>query len=101
MDIDLFFKHFAPNVPKGMTPDVLSVDGGVAPVPARSDDDLGESVVDLDLAYSLIYPQKITVYQVDDDLQQTKHYKTAHGLFNTFLDAIDGSYCNYTAYGKT
>ncbi len=36
----------------------------------------------------------------DDAYSQTyKHYKD--GLFNTFLDAIDGSYCTYSAFGET
>lgn len=40
------------------------------------------------------------MYQVDD-----QHYSPAEvavdNTFNTFLDALDGSYCNYTAYGIT
>ncbi|KAF2159582.1 hypothetical protein M409DRAFT_29901 [Zasmidium cellare ATCC 36951] len=60
----------------------------------------GGSDRDIDVLTSLIYPQSVVVYQVDDAnyaQQEIARYK----LFNTFLDAIDGSYCNYTAYGIT
>lgn len=49
---------------------------------------------------SLIYPQKVTLYQVDDQIYSPEEVATTN-LFNTFLDALDGSYCNYTAYGET
>jgi len=36
---------------------------------------------------SLVYPQKVTLYQVGDLVEGAS--------FNNFLDAIDGSYCTY------
>ena len=99
-DIDLFFKHFAPWVPQGTSPTVLSVDGGTAPVAPSSVRNGGESDIDIELAYSLIYPQKVTVYQVDD-LPNSSGETNKAGFLNTFLDSIDGSYCNYTADGIT
>ncbi|EMC91148.1 hypothetical protein BAUCODRAFT_152438 [Baudoinia panamericana UAMH 10762] len=99
-DIDLFFEHFAPYVPQGTSPTVLSVDGGTAPVPAASVRNGGESDIDITLAYSLIYPQSVTVYQVDD-LPNSSGMTNVTGFLNTFLDAIDGSYCGYSAYGIT
>jgi tripeptidyl-peptidase-1 len=42
----------------------------------------------------------VTVYQVDD-LPNALGETGTTGFFNTFLDAVDGSYCNYTAYGIT
>jgi hypothetical protein len=36
---------------------------------------------------SLVYPQKVTLYQVGDYLEGAS--------FNNFLDALDGSYCTY------
>ncbi|TVY86452.1 Aorsin, partial [Lachnellula willkommii] len=41
-------------------------------------------------------PQTVTLYQVDDDNEALQD-----GGFNVFLDALDGSYCNSTAYGIT
>ncbi|KAI0481386.1 Pro-kumamolisin, activation domain-containing protein [Xylariaceae sp. FL0804] len=99
-DIELYFKHFAPWVRPGTVPQVDSVDGGTAPVPVNDSRVGGESIIDIDLAQSLIYPQTITLYQVDD-LPNSSGETDKAGFLNTFLDAVDGSYCNYTAYGIT
>jgi hypothetical protein len=42
-----------------------------------------------DASYSLIYPQSVTLYQVDDQLYEPEEVATTN-LFNTFLDALDG-----------
>lgn len=97
-DVNLFLAKYASYVPQGTSPTVASVDGGVAPVAADSDYNTGESDIDIDIIMSLVYPQNITVYQVDDDPQLEEGIS---GFMNTFLDALDGSYCNYTAYGIT
>lgn len=99
-DINLFFENFAPNVPQGTVPEVLSVDGGTAPVAPGSVRNGGESDIDIDLSTSLIYPQRVIVYEVDDLPNSSGEISTA-GFLNTFFDAIDGSYCNYTAFGIT
>lgn len=57
-------------------------------------------VVLKELAYSIIYPQQVTVYQVDD-LPNSSGETNTTGFLNTFFDSIDGSYCNYTAFGIT
>lgn len=49
---------------------------------------------------ALIYPQSVIVYQVDDKIYAPKEI-ARDNTFNTFLDALDGSYCNYPAYGIT
>lgn len=46
-DIDLFFEHYAPWVPQGTTPKVISVDGGTAPVAPGSVRNGGESDIDI------------------------------------------------------
>jgi tripeptidyl-peptidase-1 len=56
-------------------------------------------LLDLSLAFPLVYPQKIQLFQTDDDPTESAYIYG--GFFNTFLDAIDGSYCNFTAYGET
>lgn len=50
-----------------------------------------------------IYPQTTTLYQVDDLYYADNGNGTIDpaGIFNTWLDAIDGSYCTYSAYGET
>lgn len=60
-DLDLFFKYYAPNVPQGTSPQVDSIDGGTAPVKASSVRNSGESDLDIDLAYSIIYPQSVRI----------------------------------------
>ncbi|KAI1076648.1 subtilisin-like protein [Whalleya microplaca] len=102
-DLDLFFKTYASNIPQGTRPLNLSINEAVwhynendttISQPAEAD-------LDLDIAYPIIYPQTATVYQVDDDYYNIYSQNSYYGIFNTFLDAIDGSYCNYSAFGET
>ena len=51
-------------------------------------------------SYSLIWPQQVTLYQTDDQIYEPIEVATTN-VFNTFLDALDGSYCTYSAYGET
>jgi tripeptidyl-peptidase-1 len=60
-DLNLFFKNFAPNVPQGTHPLLDSIDGGHAPVAPGSDFNTGESLIDMDLGYSLIYVSDVFV----------------------------------------
>ncbi|KAF4634822.1 hypothetical protein G7Y89_g3271 [Cudoniella acicularis] len=99
-DISLFFENFAKNVPANTKPNVISVDGGTSPVAPSDPRNGGESDIDLDLSISLIYPQSVTVYQVDD-LPNSSGETNTSGFLNTFLDSVDGSYCDYTAFGIT
>ncbi|KAK3672683.1 hypothetical protein LTR78_007495 [Recurvomyces mirabilis] len=86
-DIDLDFQNVAPWVPTGTTPEVNPLN-------------TGESDVDIELAQSLIYPQTVVVYQIDD-LPNALGETGATGVGNTFIDSVDGSYCNFTAFGIT
>ena len=54
-DLNNFFAAYAPNVPQGTHPTLDSIDGGVAPEPVTSEFVTGESDIDMDLAFSLIY----------------------------------------------
>jgi len=99
-DLSKYFATFAPNVPPDTSPKVLSVDGGEAPVPITDPGVGGEADLDIDIVTALLYPQSVVVYQVDDANYAPKEV-AVDNTFNTFLDALDGSYCNYTAYGIT
>ncbi|KAF8864014.1 putative protease S8 tripeptidyl peptidase I [Acephala macrosclerotiorum] len=99
-DISLFFENFAKNVPANTKPNITSVGGGTAPVEPSDARNGGESDIDLDLSISLIYPQSVTVYQVDD-LPNSSGETGTTGFLNTFLDSVDGSYCDYSAFGIT
>lgn len=48
----------------------------------------------------IIYPQNEILFQTDD-LFYALGLEGGGGFLNTFLDAIDGSYCTYSAYGET
>lgn len=48
----------------------------------------------------IIYPQNSILFQTDDFLYATG-ISPNNGFLNTFLDAIDGSYCTYSAFGQT
>jgi len=85
-DLDLFFANFSTRQ-VGDRPIFDSVDGGVLQTEVESFDYNGESDLDLEYSMTLVYPQKVTLYQVGDLVEGAS--------FNNFLDAIDGSYCTY------
>lgn len=47
-------------------------------------------MLDLTIAYSLIYPQKVNYIDVDDDYYQNQNYYYYKGFGDTLLDALDG-----------
>ncbi|KAI8244681.1 Aorsin [Colletotrichum sp. SAR 10_96] len=94
-DLNLFFAKYTPNIPNGTHPTLVSIDGGFAPAEPKFAD--GESDLDLQVAYPLIHPQGVTLYQTDDEIYTVSG---AGGLFNNFLNAVDGSYCTYDAIGE-
>lgn len=98
-DLNSFFTNFTSYIPNGTHPILESVDGGEAPVPVQ--DAGGESDLDFQLSIPIIYPQTTTLWQVDDEYYAFGGNGTTTGIFNTWLDALDGSYCTYSAYGET
>ncbi|KAH0282525.1 subtilisin-like protein [Aureobasidium namibiae CBS 147.97] len=76
-DLDEFFQSYAPYIPNGTSPVPESVD-----------------------AYPIVYPQKLIMYSVNDAYYTGPSSNTT-GFLDTFLDAIDGSFCAYSAYGQT
>jgi tripeptidyl-peptidase I len=58
-----------------------------------------EAPLDFDSSWPLIYPQGVVLYQEDDEYYESTG--NFNGFWNTFLDAIDGSYCTYSAFGET
>jgi tripeptidyl-peptidase-1 len=88
-DLDLFYAEYAPYVPQGTYPIPALIDGANYSVPAYSALNGGEADIDIDMSYSLIYPQTITLYQVDDQIYEPEEVATTN-LFNIFLDALDG-----------
>jgi tripeptidyl-peptidase-1 len=74
VDLDLFFANFTPNIPQGTAPIPALIDGSIASTDVAHAG--GEPELDFEIAYPLIYPQTITVFQAPG--------------FNNMLDAIDG-----------
>lgn len=89
-DLDNFFTLTRSGIPNGTHPiaDIIGHVNASGPVAAAG----SEATLDYDMAYPLVYPQSIVDYQVET-------YN--NDLFDTFLDAIDGSFCTYSAYGQT
>ncbi|KAK8009688.1 Aldo/keto reductase [Apiospora arundinis] len=85
-DLDVFFANFSKKQ-VGDRPIFESIDGGSIPQNFPNKTSYAESSLDLQYAMSLVYPQNVTLYQVGD--------LTGNGSFNSFLDALDGSYCDY------
>jgi len=77
-------------------PKLEGIDGGFAPGLYAT----GESDLDLQISYPIIYPQNSIIFQTDD-LNYALGVEGGGGFLNTFFDAIDGSYCTYSAYGET
>jgi len=79
--LDNFFANVSTKIPLGTRPNIANVDGGsVAPSSALVS---FETELDLQIAYPIIYPQNITLFEVDTHSNGT-------GFLNTFLDSIDG-----------
>ncbi|KAH9219932.1 protease S8 tripeptidyl peptidase I [Leptodontidium sp. 2 PMI_412] len=86
-DLDMFFKDHYPAIPKKTAPKKQLINGAITPV-VQSEAGL-ESDLDFQVAYPLLWPQQTVLYQLGDE-----------SSFNTFLDALDGSYCKYEAFGQ-
>lgn len=86
-DLDMFAKNFSTGL-EGVSPTLVSIDGGSIPTSASSFDYNGESNLDLEYGMTLVTKaQNVTLYQTGDSVEGAS--------FNTFLDALDGSYCTF------
>lgn len=94
-DLVEFFATFAQNIPVTTRPILEGIDGGFAPSAYAG----GESDLDFQISYPIIYPQNSVLFQTDD-IFYAEGLEGGGGFLNTFLDAIDGSYCTYCAYGE-
>ena len=94
-DLVEFFTFFAKNIPAGTKPTLKGINGGKAPALVAG----GESDLDFQISYPIIYPQGEVLFQTDDHNVATSA-GGATGFLNTFFDAIDGSYCTFEAFGE-
>ncbi|KAI9711500.1 MAG: hypothetical protein M1820_002063 [Bogoriella megaspora] len=95
-DLVDFYQAFATNIPTATRPQLEGIDGGTAPSPTAG----GESDLDFQISYPIIYPQNSVLFQTDD-LPYATGRQPSGGFLNTFFDGIDGSYCTFSAYGET
>ncbi|OAA56409.1 Peptidase S8/S53, subtilisin/kexin/sedolisin [Cordyceps fumosorosea ARSEF 2679] len=86
-DLDDFFTLVAPEIPNGTHP-VINIIGHDRAEGTREEAG-AESTLDFQMAYPLIWPQQIVDFQTEYDEAHP------HNYFDFFLDAIDGSYCEY------
>jgi tripeptidyl-peptidase-1 len=84
-DLKKFLTQYNPNA-ENAQPVFDSIDGGVINSQDNFNTD-GEGNLDLQYAIGLVYPTPVILYQTGDIYEG--------GSFNTFLDAIDGSYCKF------
>lgn len=90
-DLDLFFTSVYSEIPSGTHPELKAIDGAKAPV--NSSLKAGpESNLDFQISYPIIWPQNSILFQTDDPVYQENY--NFPGFLNTFLDGIDGSYCD-------
>lgn len=89
-DLTSFWQAFATNIPSTTGPKVDAIDGATAPTSVGNAG--GESDLDFEIAIPIIYPQTTVLYQT---------LVNNNDIFNTFLDAIDGTYCTFSDDGET
>lgn len=102
-DLDTYWSTLYPDIPNGTYPIEKNIDGafGASETTAQAG---VESDLDFEAAQPLIWPQKTILFQTDDqfyEVNMTAQDSPLRGFWNTFYDALDGSYCNYTAFNET
>ncbi|KAK1766642.1 alkaline serine protease [Phialemonium atrogriseum] len=102
-DLDVFWANLFPEIPQGTYPIDKLIDGAIGA--AETPEEVGaESALDFQVAWPLIWPQNTVLFQTDDqyiEVNQTDPDTPYLGFWNTFFDALDGSYCTYSAHGET
>ncbi|KAK4161699.1 putative protease [Cladorrhinum sp. PSN259] len=102
-DMNNYWKYVAPWIPNGTHPELRAINGAYGPI-ERIDLAGEEANLDFQVAIPLIWPQKTVLFQTDDEWyqqDQTRSDTRYTGFFNTFFDALDGSYCELSAFNET
>lgn len=84
-DLKVFFENFtSPKIPSDVVPEFISIDGGKpANLSVAKAQEVVESALDFQTAYSIVWPQQIRLYQNGDSVNVD-----SVGTFNIFLDAL-------------
>jgi tripeptidyl-peptidase-1 len=96
-DLDQFYAEFAPEIPASIGPKIELIDYGTSRPNASNA--VGEAAIDFDMSQPLLYPQSTTLFMTHDNFYVIN--STEDGIFNQFLDAVDGAYCYSTSHGET
>lgn len=81
---------------------MVSVNDAPPTAPINSTSIQGESLVDFELTFSLVYPQDVTLYEVQPTAKQYNLTEKKYGNkyiagnvigIGSFLDALDGNFC--------
>lgn len=88
-DLKIFFENFTdPKIPPNTVPEFISIDGGqTSNLTVAKLQEVVESALDFQSAYSIIWPQQLRLYQNGDGVNVD-----SVGTFNILLDALDESY---------
>lgn len=93
-DLDIFFSTLYPDIPNGTYPEERLIDGAIGAI-----EDTTEYVpinleapLDFDSSWALIYPQKLVLFQQDDE------YYESTGNFNGFWNSKPHSSCCLPTY---
>ena len=90
-DLNLYFAKYQPNIPQGTRPVVDSIDGGIPyhKTCAENGAACAESVIDVIMGLTLIWPQTVVVYQAEDPHRSAAEQTgKLEGYLNNFLDAV-------------
>jgi tripeptidyl-peptidase-1 len=87
LSLNMFFANFTPWIPQDTYPNEIDID---LILNTGASQETGEADLDFQISYPIVYPQEITSFQVDDIFYVGFGRASTTGLFNTFLDAIDG-----------
>lgn len=98
-DLNFYYKTFGLDIPSGTGPQYDPVDG--APPLKNATYPGGEADLDMQAVFPLAYPDKVIFFEVDDYYYEGIGSENISGIFNTFLDSLDASYCTYSAFGET
>ncbi|KAL7940291.1 peptidase S8/S53 domain-containing protein [Trichoderma barbatum] len=99
-DLDVYWSNVYPHIPNGTYPEERLINGAIGSIESRPDLPLtagGEAHLDFDSSWPLIWPQRAVLFQEGNYASELS--RDTIGIWNDMLDAIDGSYCNFTAYG--
>lgn len=100
-DLGVFFALFDPKIPSSYAPKIDLIDFGTTRPNASNAE--GEAALDFDVSVPIIYPQEIELFQAKDNFgpSPTNSSEFLLGIFNTFLDAVDGTYTSFSSHGET